>query len=659
MRTIFMTKPPNHSHTEPQRALQDEALIEMQRRSSETMQMQAQDKVELEMQRQSTPIFAPPKRELTSELEPVTPIAESTHSQLMTPELFKPLEKWAEDFFNTPEQGVVRPGSEVSPANYLSHFGLKTPGAVARFILTPAGHTVTEQIAEKIAEDRELQEQRQMERREHDLLVHRIKMAMLLWYLSKKAHSSKKVNELILDQIEKAEKRLQKAAEQASHSPKADLQDLIKDYDKAIKAAQGQHHDLEEEGKVLEKDLALLMEAGEQLNKKYSTYDKSLNEISAKNFLAPDGSIDEAAFKSHHDELSVEMQKLQKELDQLIEEDQDPSAKLQELNALNLKFATMHDTRSISEGRKYSHQTTVDGQEAHFVLDKDDLLMSLNDDNELVALDPQDKKTHELDSSKLFFQKSGNTLVKDSDGKMYLLKAGQDLDTIKQNPQMSKNAQDAAKESFGRVKQEIMTVKHVIGHHKGMEKGANEQLVQKKQDLLSENIAGKELAANQVRLLQAEQADARNALRQIPAPKPSPNQQPGLGAAPLVMTPLPPTPRPTVSSHNASSQVPTVRVVMQLFKDLSMEKQRQDSLTQSGPKPGSPRPGSQSDPMMEKLKKGIPLTAQERHTRDMRSIREDVADSRKAQLGLETRAGADNATPDTSPKPNPLKTTPY
>lgn len=136
---------------------------------------------------------------------------------------------------------------------------------------------------------------------------------------------------------------------------------------------------------------------------------------------------------------------------------------------------------------------------------------------------------------------------------------------------MSENSQQAAQESFDRVKQEIMTVKHVIGLHKGMEKGAHNKRVEATTDLNTANNEDKALVDNQVRLLQAVQADARNALRQAPTPSPKPGQ-----GGQIPMTPPPPTPRPTVTSSQhslSSSQVPTVRFT-QLLKELQLEGQK-------------------------------------------------------------------------------------
>ena len=698
-----------------------------------------------------------------------------------TPELSHSLNsKWAELLFNNPEQGVIKQGSEDSPANFLSQYGLKNAQAVTTFLLTPAGQSVQEQMAKQMAEKEANIEHIRREQREHELLVHRTKIALLLWYLSKKAHASKKVNELILDQIEKAEQRLHKAAEQppkslADAKYRAGLSELIRDYDKAIDQAKHEQKSLDTEGQRLAAEHGLLTARGLKLDKKYSTYNQSLDEIAMSNFGHSNSKIDNAEFDRVHEELtaemvhlqteiddltakgknpsaqikeldalnlkfarmndaraiigqgkfeevhaelasqieqlqkeidtltetiqdpsqkqqelndvhlkfaamqgarsaisdtqfkrmhaqfSQEMDKLQDEIDKLIEQDEDPQDKLQELNALNLKFATMHDAQAVSQGRKYTIETSVDGQSAHFVMDKEDQLMTTNDDGELVAVDPKEASAQDFDSSKLFLQKSGNKLVQDADGKIYLLKPTQSLEEVKKDPRLSENSQRDAKESFSRAKQEIMSVKHVIGHHKGMEKGAHEKHMQTSEDLISVNKADKELVANQIRLLQAVQADARNALRQAPTPTP----QAGMGAPQIKMTP--PSPMPTVTGGKSlsSSQVPSVKFG-QLLKELQLEGQKAQ-LTRFANTPASRQ--SLDQEFNQRLKNGAkPLSPYELATLERRLAANGKVNPLTEQFrdkvgatGPNSLLKDDEPSPSRAPRPdpNPFKTTPY
>src|SRR5690606_21870012 len=120
------------------------------------------------------------------------------------------------------------------------------------------------------------------------------------------------------------------------------------------------------------------------------------------------------------------------------------------------------------------------------------------------------------------------------------------------NPTMKENAHSYAKESFVRAKQDIMTVKHVIGHHKVLENDIHGRRIQATQNLITANQAEKTLAANQIRLVQSAMADARLAFRpQVPL-NPSmsnSNQAPTMSPKPSV--------RPTVTIDSAHIPTPT------------------------------------------------------------------------------------------------------
>lgn len=159
-------------------------------------------------------------------------------------------------------------------------------------------------------------------------------------------------------------------------------------------------------------------------------------------------------------------------------------------------------------------------------------------------------------------------------GKVYLLKPGQDWDTVKDNPAMKENAHSYAKESFQRARQDIMTVKNVIGHHKGLENDIHGRRIQATHDLIKANAAEKELAANQIRLLQSAQADARAALRPQPQPNPAMTNM-----APTMQ--LKPTVTPTVTKTSAPSPSPRPAPTIQVFKEHVEKLRRASSITQA------------------------------------------------------------------------------
>lgn len=442
-----------------------------------------------------------------------TLLHESLHP--ITPVLYNHMNEWTKELFNTPEQGVVRPGAE-SPTIFLSRYGLRTPTAVAQFMMSPAGETVLHEIAQELELEQAIQEQRRMERRDHELMMHRIKAALFLWYLSKKAHASKKLNELIHEQAEKALERLHKASEQSNTStPKGEQFDqltaVIKSYEKAIDLAQEQHHNLQDEEQLLQNDLALLMQFAEQLNHKYELYENSLSDEYFAALLHSNGELNVDAFEHAHHELKTQMELLHNEIDHLIEADEDPTESLHKLNALNLKFALMHDMKAISEGKKFSHKAVIDGQEAQFILEHGDELLHLNEQDELT---PHAGHSNNVDSNKLYFKRTGHKLVQEH-GKVYLLTADQDWETVKHNPAMKEQAHHSAQKSYEHSKQELMAVKFVIRLHKTLENEMHAKRIDATRSLIGANRTEQELVANQIRLLQSAQADVKMTLGQI------------------------------------------------------------------------------------------------------------------------------------------------
>lgn len=570
-----------------------------------------------------------------------------------------------EDFVNNPKQGIIKPGSEKSPGADLGLYGLTNANRVTTFMLTPAGETVKEEIAVQEAIKQELKDELLREQREHQLLMQRIRMALLLWYIERRAHASKKVNELILDQIAKADERLKSSAKAAEHlgSPEAkfvaDLQAIIQDYEDAIKKAKDEAKALDEHGLLLQNEHEHLLALGLELDEKHNVYQASIEQLEAMNLHDEEGVINEDAFTQAFKQFNQNMAEIQKEIDRLIEQELDPRKELQKLNALNLQFASMHDMRAIHEGRKYALKTTVNGEEAHFVINSDDTLMALGEDGQLTALDKKNKDTVHLGKSKLYFQPQGHTLVKDGD-KVYLLKPGQDLKAVKENDELSAEAEKAAEESFDKVKQGILSVKHVIGFHKGLEKEAHNRRVQASTDAIRANNEDKKIVANNVRLLQAGQADARDALRQMTL-----TLKPGLGGQQLQMTAPTPTPKPTLNQGSlSSSQVPSVRFT-QLFKMLILEGQQNRSLLRHGNTPQAPQPSNQT--LDARLKNGAsPLSALEliQLEKRMHGLGKDlpVASTRRHNLGQSgpnslQRIADTNVEPNVE-KPSPLKTTP-
>lgn len=586
--------------------------------------------------------------------------------------LHKDMARWAKDFLNDPEQGIVHPGAHESPATYLSAFGLKTPKAVVTFLGTPAGHTVLEQIAEHVEQEEAFTEQSMEQRRERELLIHRIKIALFMWYLNKKAHASKKLNELITEQAEKSLERLHNTAKIAEptsvHADYVDhMQAIIGSYEQIIHESKGRQQELNDRALLLTSDLELLMLIGAKLNEKYDAYENSLADDFFNNLLEPDGiTINKPNFEQAYADLTVQMEQIQDEIDNIIEADGDPSEKIQALNALNLKFAVLHDMRAVSEGRKFYHRTMVDGEEMHYVLEHGDQLMMLDDNNLMIALDPKEGHLHQLAGKQLLFQKRGDQLVQDEDGEIYLLRPGEDLDTIKQDSEKSKAARQGAKESYERSKQEIMSVRLVIGYHKTLERNAHHADVQTLQGAIASNKAELELIANQIRLLQAVQADVKTELAQFISRA---NQTQISGPAPKLTPPMAPQPRMAPSSSTKKSSkmpTPTPTPSPAVMPEQKVGTYQKQALYTLADKMGGPRAREYLDAVFNlRLRNGAkPFTPQELITLQRRLEQFGVASPTMQKAETMRRAIRREAAAEEAPKvkgwpPTPFDMDPY
>lgn len=607
MRNIFMSDPKENTNSTSIGRHDQASIREQLKKAREAEQMQStsgiQSSREIEMAVRSPRTNALSKltqdTEFRQEMEQWWELERSE-----SPEATQAIE----DFFNNPEQGIIKPGSDKSLSAYLGQYGLTNANRVTNFMLTPAGETVKETIAEQEAIKQELNNELLREQREHLLLMQRIRMALLLWYIERKSHASKKVNELILDQIAKADERLKSSAKAAEKlgSPEAkfvaDLEAVIQDYEVAIKKAQDEAKTLEEHSLLLQNEHKHLLALSLELDEKYEYYLASLEQLAAMSLHHPDGAINEDSFEQAYKQFEQDMFAIQQEIDKLLEQKLDTRKELQKLTALHLKFESMQDMRAIHEGKKYAVKATMNGEDAHFVIHSGDTLMALDEDGKLTALDKANKDTVHLGKSKLYFQPQGHTLIKDGD-KVYLLKPGQDLETVKNNGQLREEAEQAAEESFNSVKYDILSVKHIVCCYKDIEKGAHNKRVQASTDAIRANNEDKKVVANNIRLLQAGQADARDALRQHTL-----SLTPGLGGQQLQMTAPTPTPKPTSNQSSLnSSQVPSVRFT-QLFKELILEGQKNRLFLKYGSTPQATQALDQT--FDERLRKGArPLSA--------------------------------------------------
>ncbi|MCL5272701.1 MAG: hypothetical protein M1486_05290, partial [Gammaproteobacteria bacterium] len=110
------------------------------------------------------------------------------------------LDEWVDMAFEFDKKS----NEDFRPTLNLGRFGLKTPEDVKKFLHSPAGEAVISEMGAKLSLDKAIQEEQQLEQREHRLLMSKIKAILFLWYLESKSHASSKVKEAIMQQNEKA-----------------------------------------------------------------------------------------------------------------------------------------------------------------------------------------------------------------------------------------------------------------------------------------------------------------------------------------------------------------------------------------------------------------------------------------------------------------------
>lgn len=434
----------------------------------------------------------------------------------------KNLNDLVKTYFNRAEKNPVKEEISESPSIFLSRFGLKTSGAIDQFLASPAGKEVITEMTQEFANEKAREEQRQIARQDHELLIRRIKIVLFLWFLEKEAHASDKIKELINAQIEK--KLGQPKAHSSEHNAldeakrQANLQAVLNDYTQKIVNAESARSSLKSDENKLLSDLAGLEQLEIQRIAKYALYSEHLTDEQFNAFLTEDGIIDTAAITKEHAQLQQQMEALYIQIDERITNDEDPSELIQQQNALNLKFANLHDLLSVHKGTKYytdaEGQPVKNLQHSSFILNKDE---------------------------KIVYEQ----------GQYYLLKPSQSWEAVKEHPE----AMQQAKAQFERSKTEIMTVKKVVSYNRGAEETAHNNTVENKQFALNVNNAEQRLIENQIRLLQSARSEVQAAL-----------------AAPSLS--LRPTITPSVTTHTQAQKSTAPRPSPQMVQVYKQELER-------------------------------------------------------------------------------------
>ncbi|KTD57921.1 hypothetical protein [Legionella shakespearei] len=449
------------------------------------------------------------------------------------------LDQWVDSIlFRQQDKDDPESKKDYRPTVELSRFGLKTPEDVKKFLHSPAGEAVIGEMGAKLALEKAIVQDQQLQAQEHRLLMSRLKALLFMWYLADKADAADRIREIIMQQSELAAEQVKPTA---ASSPKTDtkryeaLAESIAKYEDAVRMAQKNVA----KGEVLQKERDELVKEGEHLQIKYAEYDASLEEFeksdAARIKLTPDeikvqanqlspemkemihSAIEgaegeknpEARRKKFRDArgllLKAQIAKLSKQMDAQADKindlliagkDDEARALLEEQNALNLKAANLHDLLAVNEKRKYY----------------------VND---------QGEKTHNFHEAQ-FILARGQRIVKDGQGEIYLLQPNQDWESVKNDSA----AKARALQDYKDLKPQLMCVKKVVAHNKGLETAMNQDNIAEKDKLIKENRAEGLLIANMISQQQAARSSAQHELNNPgPARNNVPRPTPTAGSA--------------------------------------------------------------------------------------------------------------------------------
>jgi effector protein LidA len=393
------------------------------------------------------------------------------------------------------------------PTVNLSRFGLKTSEDVKTFLQSPAGEAVIREMGAKLALEKAIVQEQQLQAQEHRLLMSRLKAFLFMLYLSDKADAADRARDLIIKYNELSQ---EKAKHAATDSPKKDtkrneaLAESIAKYEDAVRQAQ----ENVAKGEVLQKQRDELVKEGEHLQAKYNVYDASLEEFdksdAARIKLTPDEikvqanqlspEMDEHAKMIHkaleggnaRDArgllLKAQIAQLAKQMDAqadnindllLAGKDDEARALLEQQNALNLKAANLHDLLAVNDKRKY-------------------------------YVNEQGEKTHNFHEAQ-FILVRGQKIVKDGQGEIYLLQPNQDWESVKNDSA----AKARALQDYKDLKPQLMCVKKVVAHNKGLETAMNQDQIAETDQLIKANRAEGLLIANMISQQQAARSSAQ------------------------------------------------------------------------------------------------------------------------------------------------------
>lgn len=482
------------------------------------------------------------------------PILESQQQELLVSDNLT-LDEWVDSIFEADKKNVKgldeKSKEDYRPTLNLGRFGLKTPEDVKKFLHSPAGEAVIGEMGAKLSLDKAIQEEQQLEQREHRLLMSKIQAILFLWYLESKAHASDKVKEAVIKQNEKAIENAKTHTPEKSNNV---IQESIKSVDNTLSNYTTAMQSIQAKETKLDKKMAKLENEGAHIEAKYDIYEANLDLF--EQGLDANPELSKTEIETKLAELTAQMDEHSYEVDRLLSEDKEDEARalMHALNGLNLQAANLHDMLAMHN------------QEKHFADAEGNPVKSIKDAQFILNMDQK--------------------LVKDDAGELHLIKATDDnvnevWDAIKRDP----IAKAAAHSDFQNLKQnpEAMSVKKVVQHNKVMENAVHSQQVAEVVKLQGDNQAQKLLVGNQISQLTADRGNllkqANQSLAEMDSTSPSISPKPT------------PSPTANVSASAKTSQATPTDIFKSRLQELKQAEHvsREDLINLANQAPGKNR----------------------------------------------------------------------
>jgi len=293
---------------------------------------------------------------------------------------------------------------------FISRFGFKNPNEILMYLNSPAGAHLRAIIAEELLEMAELEDFEHALADENEWryhLKHALLFLGLLYEEEAYAKHVEMIKQIILDQQKQAQATHDKNKKQAEYDAASQQQQIINEQLQAFYAAYGalesKLSQKMQESELLEKELTTLEQEKIVLEKEAVLFDSALEEMDRIIQEGNKQADPKTYFESHIAKLKQTMELEIDDINQLIADDKDSEAMdlLKIHQAHHAQIAGLNNIFDVLKGDKY-------------------------------FVDHEGNPVETVQKAQLIISTS-HKIVKDQDGKYYVISAGEDLESIKQS----------------------------------------------------------------------------------------------------------------------------------------------------------------------------------------------------------------------------------